>query len=115
MTHVVKTGKTRICYIEGDCLEAAGLYIPNGGLAVVRKKTKIKVGDIVQCCKTPGAVGTMVKQVKSIDGDSITVGTAYKDASRDYTFVAGEIFGVVTEVFDKMWHDQIYYRKGRVI
>ena len=97
--------------ITGDCLERAGLHIPDGGYAIIRSGLDIRVGDLVHCNRVAGAISTMVKQVKSITSDSIIVGTAYVDTCRDFTFEAAEIYGVVTEVFDKVWGERVYVRK----
>lgn len=113
MTYISKSGKRRHSLIEiyGDCLERAGLHIPHGGYAIIRQGLKIKVGDLVHCGFICGEIPGMIKQVKSIDGDSITVGSAYIDKTRDFTFEAAEIYGVVTEVFDKVFHGRVYERK----
>lgn len=115
MTHIstYKDGKDH-CKLEsiiGDCLEKAGLHIPHGGFAIIRSGLDIKVGDLVHCGRISGETPGMIKQVKSITNDSIIVGTAYVDSCRDFTFEAAEIYGVVTEVFDKVWHHRVYVRK----
>lgn len=97
---------TRIC---GDCLEKAGLHIPNEAIAIIDCSCEIKVGDFVICTRGAGALNKYCKQVKEI-GETIIVGTAYTDKSLDYTFEAAEIYGVVTEAFDKLWHNQVYSR-----
>lgn len=43
----------------------------------------------------------MDKASKRIEGDSVIVGTAYLDSSRDFEFEAGEIMGVVVETYGK--------------
>lgn len=97
--------------IYGDCLERAGLHIPHGGMAIIRQGLKIKVGDLVHCSRILGEIPGMIKQVQSIVDGTITVGSAYLDRTRDFTFEAVEIYGVVTEVFDKVWHSRVYDRK----
>jgi hypothetical protein len=72
---------------------------------------KFKVGDFVHCNKIAGSISSYIKQVKEINGDSVIVGTAYLDSSKDFTFEAAEILGVVTEVYDAMWKDRVYKRR----
>jgi hypothetical protein len=97
--------------IKGDCLERAGLHIPRGGLAITRQGLEIRVGDLVHCGQVSGALNSQVKQVKEIKDGTYIVGTAYTDRARDFTFEAAEIYGVVTEVFDPLWHSRIYVRE----
>lgn len=96
--------------VKGDCLEGVGLRIPHGGQAVIRAGLDIRVGDLVHCSKLPGACGGFIKQVKDITDGVYTVGTAYLDPSRDFTFEAADIYGVVTEVFDSLWGTRVYCR-----
>lgn len=98
-------------HISGDCLEKAGLHIPHGGYAIIRQGLDIRVGDLVHCAKVTGALNTCIKQVKEITDSTYIVGTAYIDPTRDFTFEAAEIYGVVTEVFDQVWHKQVYARE----
>ena len=113
MTHISKGDRHSFQEIHGDCLERAGLHIPHGGYAIIRQGEKINVGDLVHCGRISGETPGMIKQVKSIDGDSIICGSAYTDTSRDFTFEAAEIYGVVTEVFCKVWHKRVYARGER--
>lgn len=85
--------------IVGDCLEGIGIVIPHGGIAIVDDREFPKVGDLVICCKTDGALTEYIKQVIRIDNEVI-VGTRYKDKSRDFTFKAEFISGVVIKVLD---------------
>ncbi|MBQ8399074.1 MAG: hypothetical protein IJX08_03810 [Clostridia bacterium] len=98
--------------ICGDCLEGAGLHIPHGGYAVIDKGTDLRVGDIVHCGRLSGATPGCIKQVQAISKDgTVTVGTAYLDKSRDFSFDAGEIYGVVKEVYCQLWRKRIWWRK----
>ena len=99
-------------YIHGDCLEKAGLIIPDGAYAIIRQGLDIKVGDLVHCSKCLGEIPGMIKQVKNIENGVITVGTAYHDPLRDFSFDAAEVYGVVTEVFSKLWHKRVYERSN---
>ena len=83
--------------IIGDCLERLG--IPNGGIAVIDRNASIDVGDVVWCTKISGQIGGYLKQVVSM-GETITVGTAYLDSARDFTFPACEILGKLKQVMD---------------
>lgn len=98
--------------IAGDCLEKAGLEIPHGGYAIIDCSITPKVGDLVFCNNWNGTVHGFIKQVKAFDGDTVIVGTSYVDESKDYTFEASEIYGVVTEVFCKLWNNQVYCRRA---
>lgn len=117
MTHIYKprTIDREWVYEEvcGDCLEKAGLHIPNKAIAIIHQGGKFKVGDFVWCTKNARAISSYIKQVKEVNGDSVIVGTAYLDNSKDFTFEAGDIYGVVTEVYDKLWNNRVYKRKGR--
>lgn len=99
-------------HIYGDCLEGAGLFIPHTAYAIIDSNADIKIGDLVHCSRMAGAINTFIKQVKEVKGDSIIVGTCYIDKSKDFEFEAGEIMGVVTEVYDKLSGSRIYVRKG---
>ena len=85
--------------IYGECLEGIGIIIPNGGVAVIDRNAIPVVNDIVHCCKAMGTNSSYLKQVKEID-KNILVGTSYKDKTRDFTFIAEEIRGVVLKVTD---------------
>lgn len=113
-TIIYKPQKGREWVIEqiyGNCLERAGLHIPNKGIAIIHQGGKFKVGDLVHCTKMAGAQSSYIKQVKEINGDTVIVGTAYIDSTKDFSFEAGDIFGVVTEVYDALWKDRVYKRK----
>ena len=97
-------------YISGDCLEGAGLKIPHGGYAIIDCSISPKAGDLVHCNNELGTVNGFIKQVKEFRDDTVIVGTSYIDQSRDFTFEAFEIYGVVTEVFCKLWGKQVYLR-----
>ena len=106
-----KKSRFKYEYIYGDCLEAAGLKIPNRAIAIIDQGAALRIGDFVHCSRVTGEIGGYIKQIKEINGDSIIVGTAYIDSTKDYTFEAAEIYGVVTEAYDKVWHDRIYKRR----
>ena len=97
--------------ISGDCLEEAGLRIPHGGRAIIDCSIEPRIGDLVWCDNEFGTVHGFIKQVKEFDGETVIVGTAYKDKSKDYTFRASEIYGVVTEAFCRFKESQVYCRK----
>ena len=98
--------------IYGDCLEGAGLSIPHGGFAVIDRGTNLRVGDLVHCGRLSGAIPGCIKQVQAILPDgTVRVGTAYLDKSRDISFDAGEIYGVVKEVYCKAWRKRVWWRK----
>ena len=106
MTYVPRkeSKEKRFCLekIYGDCLERAGVRNRGGGgFAIIDRNATPKVGDIVHCLKHFQNVGGYLKQVKRIEGDSIIVGTAYTDTSKDYEFEAGEILGVVIETYGR--------------
>lgn len=96
--------------VSGDCLERAGVIIPHGGRAIIDNSITPKVGDIVHCNNRIITINGFLKQIKESKGDAVIVGTAYIDESRDYTFEASEIYGVVTEVFCRFNGEQVYYR-----
>lgn len=96
--------------IYGDCLERVGLKIPHEAYAVIDKCSDIKVGDLVKCTKVAGTLNSYIKQVKEIKEDSVIVGTAYLDHSKDYEFEAAEIRGVVVAAYCKVYRDLIYER-----
>ena len=114
MTRIYKyedeSERFRMECICGDCLEGAGLHIPNGAYAIVDSNTQVRVGDLVHCTKLAGTINSYIKQVKGINEGTVTVGTAYADPARDYTFNAAEIFGVITEAYDKILHRRVYVR-----
>lgn len=98
----------RLESICGDCLEKAGLHIPHGGYAIIDCSISPKVGDLVHCDNRFGTIHGFIKQVKGFRGETVIVGTAYEDESKDYTFEASVIYGVVTEAFCKLWGKQVY-------
>ena len=95
--HVKDDRRFRITKTRGDCLE--GIGIPDGGSAIVDHASDIQVGDVVHCTKMPGALNSYIKVVEET-GDDVLVGTRYLDSSRDFQFVAGEIYGVVIAFLD---------------
>lgn len=96
--------------IYGDCLEKLGVRNEGGGYAVIDANATVRVGDLVFCSKVLGQIGGYIKQVKEINGDSVIVGTAYLDESKDFTFVAAEIMGTVLETYGKTWGWREYVR-----
>lgn len=86
--------------ICGDCLEDIGVVIPKGGIAVVDRTIFPRVGDLVICCRKVGSLNEYLKQVFSFD-TQIIVGTRYTDKTRDFTFKAVEIRGVVRYIMDE--------------
>ena len=98
-----KNKKKRFCieHIHGNCLERIGVKNKGGGYAIVDHNATVKVGDLVHCTRIAGTLNSYIKQVKEINGDSIIVGTAYLDESRDFQFEAAEIYGVVIETYSK--------------
>lgn len=97
-------------HITGDCLENAGLRIPNGANAIIDCSITPKVGDLVHCDNEFGTIHGFIKQVKEFRGETVIVGTAYADESMDYTFEASVIYGVLTEAFCKVWGKRVYCR-----
>lgn len=92
----------RLEEICGDCLEKVGIRNKGGGgYAIIDKNAVPKIGDIVHCLKHHQNIGGYIKQVKRIEGDTIIVGTAYLDESKDFEFEAGEIVGVVIETYGR--------------
>lgn len=82
-----------------------------GGFAIVDANATVKVGDLVHCTRVAGTLNSYIKQVKEINGDSVIVGTAYLDESRDFTFEAAEIYGVVLETFGKFPNNYREYKR----
>lgn len=99
--------------VYGDCLEKIGIRIPNRGYAVVDRDLKPRVGDVVHCTKISGALSSYIKRVLSVDDGRVTVGTAYIDPAKDFSFEAAEILGVVTEIYDQLFHNLIWERPRR--
>lgn len=97
-------------YIHGECLEKAGLIIPHGAIAIVDCSITPRVRDLVHCDNFIGTVQGMIKQIKEFRDDFIIVGTSYLDESKDFTFEAYTIYGVITEAFDKLHGKRIYCR-----
>lgn len=96
--------------IHGNCLERLGVMNEGGGYAIIDCNAQPREGDIVHCSEIPGQINGVLKQVKEINGDSIIVGTAYNDKSKDYTFEAAEIYGVVTETYGAIFGFREYVR-----
>lgn len=115
MTYICKTeNEKKRFYIErfcGDCLYRLGIHASDGGYAVIDRNADFRVGDVVECTMHLGMNNSFLKQVKEINGDSVTVGTAYADASRDFTFEAAEIYGVVLETYERP-HGFREYKRG---
>lgn len=97
-------------YIRGQCLENAGLIIPHGAIAIVDCSITPKVGDLVHCDNYLGTCQGFIKQIKELRDDFVIVGTSYVDESRDFTFEAYTIYGVITEAFDKLSGKRVYCR-----
>lgn len=85
--------------IHGDCLKRIGIINNPSGYAIIDRWLMPKVGDVVHVLKHHQNIDGYIKQVKRIEGDSIIVGTAYMDVSKDYEFEAGELLGVVIETY----------------
>lgn len=100
----------RMHEIYGDCLEKAGIYMPEGAIATVDSNAEIEVGDLIICSRIVGQARAYIKKVKEIIGDSIIVGTKYRDPSKNFTFEAAEIMGVVKEIYRKDTGKRIYAR-----
>lgn len=96
--------------IYGNCLEKLGVKNEGGGFAIIDANATVRVGDLVHCSKVLGQIGGYIKQVKEINGDSVIVGTAYFDETKDFTFEAAEIFGTVIETYGKLSHWREYVR-----
>lgn len=101
--------------IYGNCLEKLGVMNEGGGYAIIDCNAKPRVGDIVHCSKIVGQINGLLKHVKEITGDSIIVGTAYYDETKDFTFEAAEIYGVVTETYGAIFGFREYVRDKPVI
>ena len=111
--HVSKKPPNRRIYIKpihGDCLERIGIKNRGGGYAIIDTNAKVYVGDLVFCSRALGEIGGYIKQVKEINGDSVIVGTAYLDETRDFQFEAAEIMGTVLETFGKISGFREYVR-----
>lgn len=106
----IDSERYRMHGIYGDCLEKAGICMPKGAIALVDRNAEIEVGDLVICSRVVGQILGFIKQVKEINDDSIIVGTAYRDPSKDFSFEAAEIMGVVKEVYRKDTEKRIYVR-----
>ena len=96
--------------IYGDCLYKCGVKNNGGGFALIDANATVRVGDLVHCSKVAGQINTYIKQVKEINGDSVIVGTAYEDETRDFQFEAAEIMGTVIETYGKFSHFREYVR-----
>ncbi len=100
----------RMINCHGDCLEKAGIHMPAGAIATFDSNAEIEVGDLVICSRITGGVQPYIKIVKEKNDDSVIVGTAYLDPSKDFTFEAAEIMGVVKEIYRKDTGKRIYAR-----
>ena len=100
MTHYATSVKRKkwLEKIYGNCLEKAGIVIPNRGCAIVDKRFPVKVGDIVVCSEIAGQIPPYLKRVIEVNENSVIVGTAYMDSSKDFQFEAEEIIGTVVEI-----------------
>lgn len=96
--------------IHGDCLQRIGVNNQGGGYAIIDHNATVRVGDLVHCSEITGQIVGYIKQVKEINGDSVIVGTAYLDPTRDFQFECAEIFGVVVETYGKVWNHREYIR-----
>lgn len=85
---------------RGDCLEGMGIRNPHW--LVTDDDITPKVGDLVHCARDANFLNQYVKVVLSYDEETgkYTVGSRYADPSRDFTFIAEEILGVVILMFD---------------
>lgn len=101
--------------IHGSCLEKLGVKNEGGGYAIIDRNAKPRVGDIVHCSQIVGQINGVLKHVKEINGDSIIVGTAYYDETKNFTFEAAEIYGVVTETYGAIFGFREYVRNKPVI
>ena len=97
-------------HIHGECLEKAGLRIPHGAIAIVDCSITPRVGDLVHCDNWLGTCHGFIKQIKEFGDDYVIVGTSYLDESKDFTFEAYTIYGVITEAFDKLSGKRVYCR-----
>ena len=100
--------------ICGNCLEKIGIHNIGGGFAIIDRNASVNVGDVVWCTKNAGTLNSYIKQVKEINGDSVIVGTAYFDESKDFQFEAAEILGTVIETYGKTWRDREYVRPSHL-
>ncbi len=100
--------------IYGDCLEGEPVYLVmhRKGVAIIEHGLVPRIGDLVHCSSVSGQLGGFIKRVESINNGIYTVGTCYVDKSRDFSFEAAEIFGVVKEVYDELLGNRIYCREG---
>lgn len=115
--HVSKKPPKRRFYIKdiyGNCLEKLGVRNVGGGYAVIDANATVRIGDLVFCSRVLGEIGGYIKQVKEINGDSVIVGTAYLDESKDFTFEAAEIMGTVLETYGKTSGWREYVRPTRL-
>jgi len=86
----------------GDCLGGIGFPV-NGGIAVIDTEATPRVLDIVWCdTEIAGSIGGCLKQLIRIGPERrAVVQTRYEDHSKDYIFLAAEIFGVVLRAEDE--------------
>lgn len=95
-------------YFSGDCLEAVGF--PPKGIAVIDKKMKPCVFDIVHCNDSACGICGYLKQIVRT-GDKPLVMTCYKDSERNFLFFAKEIYGVVIRVLDE--HGNVVWERPK--
>lgn len=97
-------------HFRGECLE--GIGFPEKGIAVIDKKLKPCVFDIVHCNDCAGSVCGYLKQIVRT-GENPIVRTCYKDSAKDFLFFANEIYGTVICVLDEnrnvVWERQKKY------
>ena len=104
--------RIKLEHIYGPCLEEIGLVIPNGAVAVIDRNANPKIGDLVHCNDWLITINGYIKQVQEV-GEVFKVGTAYKDKSKDFSFEALEMYGVVLMVVDYDGNI-VYQRNGGV-
>lgn len=108
-----KTLRKQFCHVSGNCLERIGVYIPSGGIAIIDKNARPKIGDLVICTKSPGVLSEYCKQVKDIKNGNYIISTAYLNKALDFEFEAAEIRGVVLELYCKIWGRLVYKREKK--
>lgn len=100
-------------HVSGDCLAGIGIMKHMRGIATIDRDAEIRVGDIVLCTKSLGAINTYIKQVKQIRDDSVIVSTAYANGRPDIEFEAADIYGVVREIYDEWTGMRDYARQEK--
>lgn len=99
-----------LAQIAGRCLEGIGVVNPR--YAIIDTEITPLVGDLVHCRRYIGTLDSYIKQIYDyvLSTQEFLVGTRYKDSTKDFSFVAEEINGVVLEIYD-MRGRIIYERK----